>query len=83
MNAPVRRLWNRIVHLPVLGVLARRETIPQPPETADDGTFRFKDREDGCGPSAEAIGATDRERAERFRRDRLLPVMGWSTGAPG
>jgi hypothetical protein len=46
MNAPFRRLWDHIMHLPFLDFLARRETIPQPPEATDDGAFRFKDCED-------------------------------------
>jgi hypothetical protein len=83
MNAPVRRVWERIVHLPLLDFLARRETIPQPPEATDDGAFRFKGCEEDCGPSAEAIEATEHERAEQFKRDQLLPVMGWPTGALG
>ena len=34
-------------------------------------------------PSAEEVEAKEHERAEQFKRDQLLPIMGWSTGAPG
>ena len=45
--------------------------------------FRLKEWEGGCGPSAEEVEAKEHERAEKFKRDQLLPIMGWSTGAPG
>jgi hypothetical protein len=41
------------------------------------------DCEDDCGPSAEAVEAKERERAEQFKRDQVLPIMGWATGALG
>jgi hypothetical protein len=38
--------------------------------------FRFKDCEDDCGRSAEEMVAKEQERAEQFKRDKLLPIVG-------
>ena len=38
--------------------------------------FRFKDCEDDCGRSAEEMVAKEQERAEQFKRDQLLPIVG-------
>ncbi|QRM36123.1 hypothetical protein [Microvirga sp. VF16] len=81
MRAAIQRLCHRISHWAFSG-FPRREPGLDGPETADEIAFRFKDCEE-CGPSAEDLEAKDRERAERFKRDQLLPIMGWSTGVPG
>ncbi|HEU6441170.1 MAG TPA: hypothetical protein VFF38_02310 [Microvirga sp.] len=87
MGAPIQRLWHRLLHRPFLSILQargpafkRRET---PEDVAlDDIPVTFKECEGECGPTAEELEAKERERAERFKRDQLLPIMGWSRGGP-
>ena len=69
--------------LAVLKFLRDREPVAAPSEATDEVAFRFKECEDDCGPSAVEVEAKEHERAEQFKRDQLLPIMGWSTGAPG
>ena len=83
MGAPIQRLRHHISHWPVFSFLPDREPVPAPPEATDEVAFRFKGCEDDCGPSAVEVEAKEHERAEQFKRDQLLPIMGWSTGAPG
>jgi hypothetical protein len=83
MGAPIQRLRHHISSLPLLSFLRDREPVPEPPEATDDVAFRFKDCEDDCRPSAEEVVAKEHERAEQFKRDQLLPIMGmvdWRTG---
>jgi hypothetical protein len=42
----------------------------------------FKECEGVCEPTAEQINAKQRERADRFRSDQLLPIMGLGGGKP-
>jgi hypothetical protein len=83
MGAPIQRLRHHISRLPFLSFLREREPVVEPPEAIDEVPFRFKECEGDCGPSAEEGEAEGHERAEQFKRDQLLPIMGWSTGAPG
>jgi hypothetical protein len=83
MGASIQRLRHHISRLPFLSFLRDREPVPELPEATDEVAFRFKECEDECGPSAEGVEAKEHERVEQFKRDQLLPIMGWSTGAPG
>jgi hypothetical protein len=83
VDAPIQSLWHHISHWPILRFFPEREPLPEPPQAPDEVAFRFKDGEGDYGPSAEKIEGSERERAEKFKRDQLLPIMGWSTGAPG
>ncbi|HZW47271.1 MAG TPA: hypothetical protein VFF61_07080 [Microvirga sp.] len=87
MPAPIQRLWHQISHWPFLSVLQTRETAPDPREAPEDVVLgdipvTFKECEGECGPTAEELAAKDRERTERFKRDQLLPIMGWTRGGP-
>jgi hypothetical protein len=82
MGAPIQRLRHHIFRLPFLSFLREREPVVEPPEAPDEVAFRFKECEGDCGPSAEEVEAKRHERAQQFKRDQLLPIMGWSTGAP-
>jgi hypothetical protein len=77
MTAPIQKLWRDFPHL-----LRDRDVAREPPTAADEVPFRFRECED-CGPSADDLRRADDERAEWFKRDQLLPIMGWSTGVPG
>ena len=83
MGASIQRLRHHISRLPFLSFLRDREPVVEPPEATDEVAFRLKEWEDDCWPSAEEVEAKEHERAEQFKRDQLLPIMGWSTGAPG
>ena len=83
MSAPIQRLRHHISRLPFLSLLRYREPVAAPPEATDEVAFRFKECEDDCGPSAVEVEAKEHERAEQFKREQLLPIIGWSTGAPG
>jgi hypothetical protein len=83
MGAPIQRLRHPISHGPSLSFLRDREPVPAPPEITDEVAFRFKECENDCGPSAVEVEAKEHKRGEQFKRDQLLPIMGWSTGAPG
>lgn len=76
MGAAFRKLRNHISRWSLFSLLCRREPVPDRPEVADEVAFRFKDCEISSEPSAEEIEAKERERAEQFKRDQLLPVMG-------
>ena len=85
MNASILRLWHRISHLPFLGVIrppAPVEPGASPNVALDQVAFTFRECEDDCGPSANELQAQERERAERFKRDQLLPIMGLTGGSP-
>jgi hypothetical protein len=81
MGAPIQRLRYHTSHWPFLSFL--RDPVVERLEATEEVAFRLKECEDDCGPSAEEVEAKERERAEQFKRDQLLPIMGWSTGAPG
>ena len=83
MSAPIQRLRHHISRLPFLSLLRDREPVIEPPEASDEVAFRFKECNGDCGPSAEEVEAKEHKRAEQFKRDQLLPIIGWSTGAPG
>ena len=83
MGALIQRLRRHISRLPFLSFLHNRDDVVEPREAKDEVAFRFKECEGDCGPSAEEVEAKEHERAEQFKCDQLLPIMGWSTGAPG
>jgi hypothetical protein len=83
MGTLIQRLRHHIFRLPFLSFLHKRDYVLEPRGSTDEVTFRFKECEDDCGPCAEEVEAKEHERAEQFRRDQLLPIMGWSAGAPG
>jgi hypothetical protein len=63
------------------------EPVPDPPEAPDKVALdkvvvTFKECEDDCEPTAEQIQAKERERADRFKGDQLLPIMGLGGGSP-
>jgi hypothetical protein len=87
VGAPVQRLWHRIFRLPFLRFFSDRNPIPERPEAPDKVAldkvaFSFKECEGDCGPSAAEIQMKERERAEQFRGDQLLPIMGIGGGSP-
>jgi hypothetical protein len=82
-GSPNRVLWGRISQFQFLRGLHDRATVPEPPKASDGIAFRMSDCDAACGPTAGEIEAQAQERAERFKRDQLLPIMGWLTGAPG
>jgi hypothetical protein len=84
MGAPIQRLWHHVSHWSLLNVLGGHSPVPRAPATdaLDNVPVTFKECEGGCEPTAGQIEAKERERAERFKRDQLLPIMGWSTSGP-
>jgi hypothetical protein len=48
----------------------------------DNVEVMFKECEGGCEPTAEQIEAKERNRADRFKGDQLLPIMGLGGGSP-
>jgi hypothetical protein len=83
MGASIQRLRHHISRLPFLSFLRNRDDVVELPEATGEVAFRLKECEGDCGPSGEKVEAKEHERAEQFKRDQLLPIMGWSTGAPG
>jgi len=82
MGAPIRRLRHFISLWPFFRCLGDREPVLEQPEIPDEVPFRFKECGADCGPSAREIEAKEHERAERFKRDQLLPIMGLGGGSP-
>jgi hypothetical protein len=80
IGAAIQRLRYHISCWPFLSFLDSREPVLEPSEAKDEAAFRIMDCEDDCGPSAEAVDPKDRERAEQFKRDQVLPIIGWPTG---
>jgi hypothetical protein len=81
MGAPIQRLWHRISYSTFSSLLRGRELTPEPPEAPDEVALEtvevtFREFEGLCEPTAEQINAKARERADRFRSDQLLPIMG-------
>jgi hypothetical protein len=76
VSVSLQRLWHRIPYLPLSGFLRGREPIPEPPEALEKVAVTFNECEDDCEPTAEQIEAEERERAEQFKRDQLLPIIG-------
>ena len=81
MGAPIQRLRHRISSWPFFSLLLEREpgleVAGAPGEVGlDKVPVTFKECEGGCGPTAEQIDAKDRELADRFKGDQLLPIMG-------
>jgi hypothetical protein len=75
MRVPIQRVWHRASQWRFLSLLRDHEPLPEPPEAADEVAFRFKECED-CTPKPEQVEAKERERAEQFKRDQLLPIIG-------
>jgi hypothetical protein len=84
MDAPIQRLWHHISHWPLLNAPGGHDPVSEAPATAalDEVPVTFRECEGDCEPTAGQIEAKEREHAERFKRDQLLPIMGWSTGGP-
>jgi len=87
MGAPIQRLWHHVSHWPLLNAFLARTSAPESPEASersplDKVAVTFKECEDVCEPTAEQIEVRERERAERFKRDQLLPIMGIGGGSP-
>ena len=86
VGTPIQRLWHRISHLPFLSFLRGREPVPEQKASAkvalDKVAVTFKECEGVCEPTAEQIQAKERERADRFKGDQLLPIMGIGGGSP-
>jgi hypothetical protein len=86
VGASIQRLWHHVPHLPFLGLLRGREPVPEqkaPDKVAlDEIAVTFKECEGICEPTAEQIQAKERERADRFKGDQLLPIMGIGGGSP-
>ena len=80
MGAPIRRLWHHITHWPFLN----HAPVPGEQGTVvlDEIPVTFKECEGVCEPTAEQIQAKERERADRFKSDQLLPIMGIGGGSP-
>ena len=81
MREPIQRLWHHASQWP-LTLLRGREPLPEPPEAPNQIAFRFKDYEDSA-PTAEQIEAKERERADQFKGDQLLPIIGIGGPGPG
>jgi hypothetical protein len=82
VGAPIQRLWHHVSHLPILSFLRSREPVPEPPKAPDKVAVTFKECEGVCEPTAEQIKAKERKRADRFKGDQLLPIMGIGGGSP-
>jgi hypothetical protein len=87
MGAPIRRLWHHVSHWPFLNALLARTPASGLHEAPDNVALdkvgvTFKECDDVCAPTAEQIEARERDRAERFKRDQLLPIMGIGGGSP-
>ncbi|MBD2745331.1 hypothetical protein IC232_01365 [Microvirga sp. BT688] len=87
MGAPIQRLWHHISHWPFSSALHARDLNSEPPEAPDDIALEtvavtFKECDGICEPTAEQMEAQDRERTERFKRDQLLPIIGFTGGGP-
>jgi hypothetical protein len=72
--------------LPFLGFLHGREPVPEQKAldkvALDEIAVTFKECEGICEPTAKQIQAKERERADRFKGDQLLPIMGIGGGSP-
>jgi hypothetical protein len=80
MGAPIQRLWHHISHWRFLN---HAPVSKAPARIAlDEVPVTFRECEGDCEPTAGQIESREQERAERFKRDQLLPIMGWSTGGP-
>jgi hypothetical protein len=83
VGAPIQRLWHHVSHLPFLSFLRGHELPTAPDKFAlDKVAVTFKECEGFCEPTAEQIQAKERERADRFKSDQLLPIMGIGGGSP-
>ncbi|GEO17067.1 hypothetical protein [Microvirga aerophila] len=87
MRAPIQRLWHHISHLPLLSIFRSHDPVPEPQRVPDKVELdkvavTFQECEGDCGPSSADIQAKERGRAERFKGDQLLPIMGIGGGSP-
>jgi hypothetical protein len=82
MGASIRRLRHFVSRWPFLGFIGTREPVPAPPRPSDGVAVMFRECEGVCDPTAEQIEAEERERADRFKSDQLLPIMGFGGGSP-
>ena len=74
MGAPIQRLWHHITHWPFLN--PRPVPGEQGTVVLDEIPVTFKECEGDCTPTPEQIEAKERERADQFKGDQLLPIMG-------
>ncbi len=77
----IQKLWHHISGLPFFSFFNGRNPAAEPLKVSDQTPVIFKECEDDCGQSAEEIQAEESERAEQFKRDQVLPIMGM-TGRP-
>lgn len=82
MGMSTQKLWHDLSSWPPLSCLFGREAAREPSEAPDTVPFRFKECED-CSPTAEQIEARERELADRFKGDQLLPIIGLGGPGPG
>jgi hypothetical protein len=87
VGAPIQRLWQHVSDLPIFSFLRGREPVPELPiapgkVALEKVEVTFKECEGVCEPTAGQIQARERERADRFRGDQLLPIMGLGGGSP-
>jgi len=87
MGAPIQKLWHRISRWPFLSIFRGHEPVLGPPENPDKVALdkvavTFKECEGVCEPTAAQIEAKERERADWFKGDQLLPIMGFGGGSP-
>lgn len=75
MPAAVQELWLSLSRMPLVRHLIREQPPRWSPDEGDDIPLRLPPLEDG-EPTAEEINAQERDRADRFRCDQLLPIMG-------
>ena len=76
MGAPIQRLRHHITRLPFLSLFGRRDPVPDPRASSSEVVPLFKECEGECGPLAREVEVKEKERAEQFKRDQLLPIMG-------
>ena len=86
MGASIQRHWH-CISLPFFRFLRGHEAVSEPLKVADKVVLDkievlFKECEGVCEPTAEQIQAKERERADRFKGDQLLPIMGLGGGSP-
>lgn len=75
MPLPVQQLWQSVSHIPLVRHFVRERHPYTPADEAGDFPVQLPMLEDG-EPTAREINAQERDRAEQFKRDQLLPIVG-------
>jgi hypothetical protein len=84
MGAPIQKLRHLVSRLRFRRGREAVRVFEAPHDVSlDQVTVMFMESEDDRAPTAEQIRAKDRERAERFKNDQLLPVAGICGAWPG